>query len=188
MILEKNLFGLDIDERAAQMANFALLMKARRDDRRIFERLNQKSEKQIPNILTVPDSSQLAYEARGIAEMFFSRDASSANAAVPIRADGNFLFDEMQVQRSLVMSDSSAVAVGADSGASEQNVIDLLELFEQGKTLGSLIRIPHGFGAVIDKLEKAVETKLLSGNFYEQVAARELESFCAGRQNAGKQV
>ncbi|MCY7344874.1 MAG: BREX-1 system adenine-specific DNA-methyltransferase PglX, partial [Pyrinomonadaceae bacterium] len=40
LILEKNLFGLDIDERAAQMASFALLMKARRDDRRIFERLN----------------------------------------------------------------------------------------------------------------------------------------------------
>jgi type II restriction/modification system DNA methylase subunit YeeA len=38
LILEKNLYGLDIDDRAAQMASFALLMKAREDDRRIFEK------------------------------------------------------------------------------------------------------------------------------------------------------
>ena len=36
LILEKNLYGLDIDDRAAQMAGFALLMKARADDRRIL--------------------------------------------------------------------------------------------------------------------------------------------------------
>jgi hypothetical protein len=37
LILEKNLFGLEIDDRAAQLAAFALMMKARADDRRIFE-------------------------------------------------------------------------------------------------------------------------------------------------------
>ena len=37
LILEKNLYGLDIDERAAQLAGFALLMKARADDRRLLE-------------------------------------------------------------------------------------------------------------------------------------------------------
>ncbi len=179
LILEKNLFGLDIDERAAQMASFALLMKARRDDRRIFERLNLGAEegKQIPNILTVPDSSQLPHSAREIAEMFFSREEQRSADGVPIRADGNFLFDEMQVQRSLTMTASEPVAASSGSVASEQNVEDLLSLFEQGKTLGSLIRIPHGFGAVVDKLEKAVEAKRKEGNFLEQIAARELEPF-----------
>ena len=38
LILEKNLFGLDIDGRAAQLTGFALMMKARADDRRVFER------------------------------------------------------------------------------------------------------------------------------------------------------
>jgi len=38
LILEKNLFGLDIDGRASQLAGFALMMKARADDRRLFER------------------------------------------------------------------------------------------------------------------------------------------------------
>ena len=38
LILEKNLFGLDIDRRAAQLTGFALMMKGRADDRRLFER------------------------------------------------------------------------------------------------------------------------------------------------------
>src|SRR5690554_3920857 len=37
LILQKNLYGLDIDDRAAQLAGFALLMKAREDDWRLFE-------------------------------------------------------------------------------------------------------------------------------------------------------
>lgn len=38
LILTKNIYGLDIDDRAAQMAAFAVLMKAREDDKRIFTR------------------------------------------------------------------------------------------------------------------------------------------------------
>ena len=38
LILEKNLFGLDIDGRAAQLTGFALMMKGRADDRRLFVR------------------------------------------------------------------------------------------------------------------------------------------------------
>lgn len=37
LILQKNLFGLEIDDRAAQLASFALMMKARADDRRLFD-------------------------------------------------------------------------------------------------------------------------------------------------------
>lgn len=38
MILENNLYGLDIDDRAAQLAYFSVMMKARQYDRRIFTR------------------------------------------------------------------------------------------------------------------------------------------------------
>lgn len=37
-ILQHNLYGLDIDDRAAQLAYFAVMMKARQYDRRIFSR------------------------------------------------------------------------------------------------------------------------------------------------------
>ncbi|MEG3813303.1 SAM-dependent methyltransferase, partial [Escherichia coli] len=38
LILENNIFRLDIDDRAAQLSGFALLMMARQDHRRIFTR------------------------------------------------------------------------------------------------------------------------------------------------------
>ena len=38
LILKNNIFGLDIDKRATQLATFALVMKAREYDRRLFNR------------------------------------------------------------------------------------------------------------------------------------------------------
>ena len=38
LILEKNLYGIEIDERAGALAAFALMMKARGKDRRFFSR------------------------------------------------------------------------------------------------------------------------------------------------------
>ena len=38
LILENNLFGLELDERASELASFALMMKAREKDRRVFGR------------------------------------------------------------------------------------------------------------------------------------------------------
>lgn len=37
LILEKNLFGMDIDNRAVQLASFAVMMKAREKSRRVFD-------------------------------------------------------------------------------------------------------------------------------------------------------
>lgn len=51
LILEKNLYGIDIDTRAAQLASFALLMKAREDDRRLF------SNPPKLNIIALQDSA-----------------------------------------------------------------------------------------------------------------------------------
>jgi len=52
IILQKNLYGLEIDDRAAQLAAFALLMKARADDRNIFTARIQ------PHILAIQDSTR----------------------------------------------------------------------------------------------------------------------------------
>src|SRR4030042_3268414 len=38
LILQKNLYGIEIDKRAGDLAAFALVMKARRKDRRFFSR------------------------------------------------------------------------------------------------------------------------------------------------------
>lgn len=57
LILENNLFGLDIDDRAAQLAYFALLMKARSYNRRIF-RKNIKM-----NLYSIKESNGIPHEA-----------------------------------------------------------------------------------------------------------------------------
>lgn len=53
LILENNLFGLDIDDRAYQLAYFAVMMKARSYDRRILTR-NIK-----PNVYSIKESNFL---------------------------------------------------------------------------------------------------------------------------------
>jgi type II restriction/modification system DNA methylase subunit YeeA len=60
LILEKNLFGLDIDERAAQLTGFALMMKGRADDRRLFERGVKL------NVMALEDSA--GFDAEGLAQ------------------------------------------------------------------------------------------------------------------------
>ncbi len=51
LILEKNLYGIEIDKRAAMLSSFALMMKAVDKDRRFF------SKKVQPNILEMEDVS-----------------------------------------------------------------------------------------------------------------------------------
>jgi hypothetical protein len=64
LILEKNLYGLDIDDRAAQMACFALLMKARADDRRLFTATDDAGNLQPPklNVLSLQESKGLSID------------------------------------------------------------------------------------------------------------------------------
>ena len=52
-ILENNLYGLDIDDRAAQLAYFAVMMKARQYDRRFFTRGIQ------PHVCAIQESARM---------------------------------------------------------------------------------------------------------------------------------
>ena len=52
-IVENNLYGLDIDDRAAQLAYFAVMMKARRYDRRFFSRGIQ------PHVYAIAESNHV---------------------------------------------------------------------------------------------------------------------------------
>jgi hypothetical protein len=57
LILENNLYGLEIDDRAAQLAYFALMMKARSKSRRIFR------EKVNLNVCAIQESNGFPKEA-----------------------------------------------------------------------------------------------------------------------------
>lgn len=57
LILEKNLYGLDIDDRAGQLSAFALIMKARSRNRRIFRRKIEL------NVCSIQESNGISKEA-----------------------------------------------------------------------------------------------------------------------------
>jgi len=56
-IVENNLYGLDIDDRAAQLAYFAVMMKARQYDRRFFTRNIQ------PHVCAIQESAKMSEDA-----------------------------------------------------------------------------------------------------------------------------
>ena len=58
LILEKNLYGLDIDDRAGQLAYFSLIMKARSYSRRLFRKVDEDNPIKV-NICSIKESNGL---------------------------------------------------------------------------------------------------------------------------------
>lgn len=63
-ILENNLFGLEIDDRATQLAYFSIMMKARSYDRRFLTRKDENGNPDIPklNICSIQESNSINAE------------------------------------------------------------------------------------------------------------------------------
>ena len=74
-ILENNLYGLDIDDRAFQMAYFAVMMKAREYNRRILNGENR------PNLYSIQESNEIDREQL----KFFGRGMEKAEREAALR-------------------------------------------------------------------------------------------------------
>lgn len=61
LILQNNLYGLDIDDRAAQLASFALIMKARHYNRRLFREIEREGLEL--NLCSIQESNSIHKEA-----------------------------------------------------------------------------------------------------------------------------
>jgi len=61
MILQNNLYGLDIDDRAAQLSSFALIMKARHYNRRLFREIDREGLEL--NLCSIQESNSIHKEA-----------------------------------------------------------------------------------------------------------------------------
>jgi type II restriction/modification system DNA methylase subunit YeeA len=166
LILEKNLYGLDIDERAAQLAGFALLMKARGDDRRILEDAPQL------NVLAIEESARLKAEELAGALL----EVRSQPRAVPMVGEDN-LWGDMSRQQSLTVGAVAVEKAGASAGVSREEIVDLLQLFREGKTLGSLISVPDELARRLPAMREMVEENLNSGELYAREAANTLLPF-----------
>lgn len=115
LILENNLYGLDIDDRAAQLSGFSLMMMARQDDRRIFSRDVQL------NVLSLQETGHL-----DLPKLWQDLNLS-----------GEFASGQMQ---DMFGSDLDLSSFEADNRY--QLLQRNIERFKQAKTFGSLIEVP----------------------------------------------
>ncbi|MFI2818956.1 BREX-1 system adenine-specific DNA-methyltransferase PglX, partial [Vreelandella piezotolerans] len=146
LILENNLFGLDIDDRAAQLAGFALMMKAREDDRRILTR-NVRL-----NVLAMQSSQYL--------------DVNT------LWRDLNLTGDWHQGQsQSLFDSEQQDLS---SNDATYKLIADLIERFQDAKTFGSLIEVPNEWEAPLKALLEELSELSNSGDMMQKAAAQRL--------------
>jgi SAM-dependent methyltransferase len=139
LILQRNIFGLEIDDRAAQLAAFALMMKARADDRRIFD------GEAKPNIMAIRDS-----QGMNAADLTHSLNSPINMEDVP----KEFLFEEIQEEKDGLFSKKALAEKGH---VSQADIAHVLKLFENGKTFGSLIQIPPKLAAHLPEIEKRLD-------------------------------
>ena len=137
-ILEKNLYGLDIDDRAAQLAGFALLMKARADDRRLFDsplKLNVLAL-QESNGLNVNEIVQSLYSVH--AEIF---DVQSIRILIDSFTHAKTFGSLIQIPHELIAK-LAAMAKGLQQAILKGDLYaqtaaqDLLTLVQQAQLLG----------------------------------------------------
>ncbi|AWS99669.1 TPA: BREX-1 system adenine-specific DNA-methyltransferase PglX [Escherichia coli] len=144
LILENNIFGLDIDDRAAQLSGFALLMMARQDDRRIFTRDVRL------NIVSLQESLHLDI-AKLWQQLNFHQQVQTGSMG-----------DMFAENTALTQTDS----------AEYQLLMRTLKRFVNAKTLGSLIQVPQEEEAELKVFLDALYRLEQEGDFQQKAAAK----------------
>jgi len=147
LILRHNLFGLDIDDRAAQLASFALLMRARQDDRRVLNRSNLRL-----NIVSLQESLHL-----NINNLWQQLNLNQQNK---IGSVGD-MFAENSAKDNI-------------DSVEYQLLTRTLKLFLNAKTLGSLIQVPAEDEAALHILKDAIYDLKRNGDIQQRNASEKL--------------
>lgn len=144
LILENNIFGLDIDDRAAQLSGFALMMMARQDDRRIFIRDVRL------NIVSLQESLHLDI-AKLWQQLNFHQQSQTGSMG-----------DLFAENTALAHTDS----------AEYQLLMRTLKRFVNAKTLGSLIQVPQEDEAELKAFLDALYRLEQEGDYQQKAAAK----------------
>lgn len=140
LILENNLFGLDIDPRAAQLTQFVLLILARKDDSRILE------DPPAMNVMALRTSRLWQDQA--------ARKALADCLLQDLPANGD--------ARQLSLLDARPAT--ADAGDLPQALDALLRLFAQADAFGSLLRVPDSLRRALPDLRRCLENARDTGS------------------------
>lgn len=150
-ILTKNLIGIDIDDRAAQMACFALLMKACGDDRTVLRNAPKL------NVLALQDSEGLDADALAKALL--------PNERFEVEPSGDLLPETLT---------QPTLAVKQPTSAEAKAIKALVTLFDGAKTFGSLITVPDSVKQSLPLLD-ALLAKPLTGDLYQRQAQEDAQ-------------
>ncbi|PKP59549.1 SAM-dependent methyltransferase [Candidatus Atribacteria bacterium HGW-Atribacteria-1] len=157
LILEKNLYGLEIDERAAQLSGFALMMKAREDDRQVIENginLNILCLKATKHI----DVNDTLRSLESLLTGQYSSFPSEKYKFMGVIDGPLFAYQTMPVERN------------KKNQFILKSIKKLLELFVEANTLGSLIKIPPGIGNNLSAIKQEIESLDISETLMGQRA------------------
>ena len=141
-ILENNIYGLDIDDRAFQLAYFAVMMKARQYNRRIL------TGEHKPNLYSIKESNginrnHLKYFGMNLSEDDKEKAVSQVNALLDTFIDakeyGSILAVEeydWKLLESFVADSEPTGQISMETVGIEDTKEALLQMIEQGKVLG----------------------------------------------------
>ena len=150
LILTKNIYGLDIDDRACQLASFALLMKAREDDRRIFRRIEDNDIKL--NLYSLQSTEHF-----NVNQLWTDLDLEGKFLA----GQTDDLFTQNELNASEIPSKLKPY----------YELLDYLKLqFLDAKNLGSLIEIDSKYLSTLTSLKAKLEEAENSSNPTTKVA------------------
>ena len=144
LILENNIFGLDIDDRAAQLTIFSLMMKAREDDKRIFSRGIKL------NVLSLQETAHI-----NLPGLWQSLDLNNEQKT-GFEQD---LFAEQSIETDDANYKLLQLCIG---------------WFVQAKTLGSLIDVPARYQADLKALLDQLNELAEFGNTTQKPSAEQL--------------
>lgn len=148
-IVEHNIYGLDIDDRAAQLSYFAVMMKARQYDRRIFTREVR------PNVYAIQESNginreQLKYFGADLNEIEKNTATSQIEGLLDTLVD--------------------AKEYGSILNVDEYDW-DLLRRWANSADMGSQITFDtYGLDETAEKLKELIEIGAIMAQKYEVVA------------------
>lgn len=153
-ILENNLFGLDIDERAAQIAYFSVMMKAREYDSGFLKRTHKDGSPDIPQLYVYQVLESAYTDEKGNLQPKYSMNAVKAYGA----EDSYYKNALDGVLRSLVDA--------GEYGSLTQTVdLDWKKIFERFDQLKE-----HSlYNAELEELRKIVTISKLLGQKYDVV-------------------
>lgn len=146
-ILENNIYGLDIDDRAFQMAYFAVMMKARQYNRRIL------NGEYIPNVYPIRESNginrnQLKYFGKGLNELEKNDAINQMVGLLDIFIDAKEYGSILNVDpcdwdllMQFVENIDLPVQIDFEANGIEETRELLIQIVQQGKVLGQKYEI-----------------------------------------------